>query len=110
MTFSDIDEIRQANRRIGQHWFDADSLHFFDSRIHNRPLIHGQYFISSEQYHVPPCGPSGVHGDNRDTRRGCAARLYTIRIAHPNGQVETVNEFQGYSTYKDAEIEATKLG
>ena len=74
-----IKEIKQANKEAGQHWFDADTMRFFNSRILS-PVIGGRYFVSSEKY------------DDG------SPRLYTIRIANDDGTIDTVGDFQGYET------------
>lgn len=85
-----IADIKAKNRQIGHHWFDADTLRFFDSKIYPR-LYHvteGAYFVTSER------GPDLV-------------RKYTVRFAKSSGKIETVGEFQQYATH-DGANEAAK--
>lgn len=82
----DVDEIAQANRRAGGHWFDADAKRFFRSRC-DGPVIGGRLFVSSEK------GP-----DER--------RLYTIRVALDDGSITDLDGFQRYGTRKAAETAA----
>lgn len=78
-----LNEFKRLNKEKGFHWFDADTMRFFNSRISNWDATTG-LFITSEQNH------------------GCP-RLYTIRLANFNtGKVETCGEFQQYKTLYDA--------
>lgn len=81
--FTHIGEIRYENERIGHHWFDAETLRFFGSRV--LPTVYGgRYFISSE--------------DTFD-RTG---RDYSVRIAHADGSIDTVGEHGAYATRAEA--------
>lgn len=81
-TFYTISEIKDANRAIGNYWFTKDSMRFFNSRV--LPVVYcGHYFISSEQDGTKP-------------------RFYTIRFAMSDGSIETVGDFQQYSTAGEA--------
>jgi hypothetical protein len=73
MTYQSIDQIKQANAAAGYHFFDADTLRFFRSRVSDR-LYGGKWFVTSE------CGPSEV-------------RAYTVRRAEDNGSIQTVEPF-----------------
>lgn len=79
------------------HWFDPSAIRFFRSRLpeHWSPLIGGRYFISSERHESP-------YGDSEP-------RLYTIREAMSDGSVETVGEFQAYTSRRQAERAASAL-
>jgi len=73
-----MQEIREANRKAGFHWFDADTLRFFRSRIGERVYqgAGGIYFVSSEQF---------VGSDGRGK-----PRAYTVRVFNPEtGDVST---------------------
>lgn len=82
-TYPSVGAIKQANRDAGQHFFDADTLRFFDSRI-GKTVIGNRYFITSEQFH----GSDGT----------VDARRYTVRIADNSGRIDTIGEFQEWST------------
>ncbi len=73
-----IADIRAANARAGLHFFDRDSMRFFDSRIaRGGPYCGpgGVYFITSEQFHGS---------------QGSAPRAFTVRSFDPaTGEVET---------------------
>ena len=71
--FQTIDQIRQANRANGHHWFSPDTMRFFDSRVSSK-LYGGRFFVTSE---VPPSG----------------VREYSVRMARDTGEIETVRFF-----------------
>lgn len=81
--FTNIGEIKEANRELGCHWFSADTMRFFGSQV--LPTVYGgRYFITKED----------------DFRR--EKKLYTVREAQPNGDIDTVGEFQAYTTRAEA--------
>lgn len=80
--FETVSQIKAANRAAGQHWFSPSTTAFFKSRVESG-VINGRYFVTSE------CGPDQV-------------RAFTIREADADGSINTVGEFQGYSTAKQA--------
>lgn len=81
--FTNIGEIKEANRELGGHWFNADTLRFFGSEV--LPTVYGgRYFITKE--------------DNFQRTK----KLYTVRQAQPNGDIDTVGEFQAYATRAEA--------
>lgn len=77
--FRTMADVKQRNAEIGHHFFDADTLRFFSSRIGGQ-LFGGRYFITSERY------------DQTTPRR------YTVRLVNPDGSIDTVGEFQQYAT------------
>ena len=88
-----IDQIKEANKARGFHWFDPDTLRFFKSRIGGTVYQGpgGVYFVTSER------GPSGV-------------RRYSVRQFHPStGGVDTVGDFQAYGSSASAGTVARKL-
>jgi hypothetical protein len=84
MPFKTVNDVKQANERLGHHWFSPETLRFFSSRI-GRTLYGGRYFITSEQY------------DHNAPRR------YSIREASPDGSVRTIGKFQQYATNREAQ-------
>lgn len=85
-----IEEIKQRNIDVGQHFFDDDSMRFFDSQIH--PDVFGDYFVTSESY--PDTG----------------LRRYTVRrMDWDSGIVWTVGIFLEHKTLRDAYEEAKRL-
>ena len=88
--YTHITEIRNANERLGHHFFEDGNLRFFRSRI-GSSVYGGRYFITSEQFDAN------------------SPRLYTIREAKPNGRIDTVGEFQQYASHAQATRAAKKL-
>lgn len=87
--FFTIDAIKQANRDAGQHYFDADTMRFFRSRV--MPHVYGgRIFVTSEQngYDHP--------------------RAWSVREAMPDGSIETIGEFQEYATGSQAKTAARR--
>ena len=80
--FNNVNEIIQANRNSGGHWFSEETMRFFKCRILDG-VFGGHYFVTSEK------GPSGV-------------RAYTVRHADSDGTISTVGGFQAYGTASDA--------
>lgn len=73
-----IGDIERVNSRGGYHFFDADTLRFFKSRIQPHVTAH-RYFITSEK-------------NDREPRRA------SIRCVMDNGSTETVGEFQQFAS------------
>jgi len=71
--YRSLDQIKRANAAAGYHFFDADTLRFFKSRV-SATLYGGRYFVTSER------GPSDV-------------RAYTVRRAEDDGSIQTVEPF-----------------
>lgn len=80
--FKTIAEVKAQNAASGGCWFDRGSMRFFGTRIHGG-IYKGRYFITSEQ---PPHGP----------------RMYSVREAKPDGDIDTVGEFCGYRSLESA--------
>jgi hypothetical protein len=88
MSFKTIADVKAANKRrakrIGRaYWFEGGAMRFFNTRIHD-DLYGGKYFITSERY------------DEK------VPYEYTIRKAFPDGEIDTVGEFQQYKHLDDA--------
>lgn len=86
--FDTLDAVRERNAETGKHWFDADTMGFFKTRIPSIPtatggLVAGRFFVTTEK---PP------HGD----------RFASIRCALDDGSVETVGELGEYTTPRAA--------
>lgn len=88
MTFKNMAEVKAANKAIGNHWFDADTMRFFDSRIESE-LINGRYFVSSEQFQDE------------------YPRFYNVRSVEDDGKINTVRDFEQF-TDKQTAIDAAK--
>lgn len=79
-------------RRNLPNFFSQGNNRFFNSR-YGSILFGGTYFITSEKYHSEP-------------------RLYTVRrvVQSESGDyIETVGDFQGYTTYAKASKIASAL-
>ncbi len=81
-------EVKQRNVSRGQHFFDADTMRFFNSRVSNI-LYGGRYFVTSER------------NDNYP-------RYYTVREALHDGTI-TTHEFQQYRSRSGAHARAKRL-
>ena len=91
-----IQEIREANKVAGQHYFDKDTMRFFRSRVakvtHSGPG--GIFFVTSEQFDAT------------------SPRLFTVRsFDTATGHCDTAPgcEFQEYKTGDGAHRRAKKL-
>jgi hypothetical protein len=82
-TLHDVDDVRRFNVETGHHFFDADALRFFRSRIGER-LYARRFFVTSER------GPDMV-------------RAYTVRLVEPDGSIADVGGFQAYHTHGAAQ-------
>lgn len=78
--FASVDDIERANHYAGQHYFEADTMRFFSSRVLSG-VAGGRYFVTSE-------------------RRGFDdyRRAYSVRVALDNGHVETVGDFLAFGS------------
>jgi hypothetical protein len=95
-----IAKIKQANKEAGQFFFSPDTMRFFRSRVLDF-VTYGDdqkvYFITSEKY---------VSSDYRVQGR----RLYTLRaFIVATGRVDTIGEFQAYTSSRAAKAAANKL-
>jgi hypothetical protein len=90
MCFYTINDIKRANHRLGHHWFEADTLRFFRSRI-LPGVIAGGFFITSEN----DCLGTG--------------RRYTVRLCREDGSIETVGQFQQFSRADSARRAVVRL-
>ena len=83
MTYDNLNAVMRANDEAGRHWFEADSMEFFKSRLESN-LIDGRYFITSEH------GPYGP-------------RAFSVRMADEDAHIQTVGDFMAYETLEAAE-------
>lgn len=81
--FSNIMQIKEANKKLGRHFFSDETMRFFGSKIVSDLLWH-KYFVTSD--------------DNFDR----TTKLFTIRVAGADGEVDTVGEFGEFETLADA--------
>jgi len=79
-----IADIKRNNKNAGYHFFDRDTMRFFNSRIETG-LYKDNTFITSEQFDYN------------------SPREYTIRRALEGGlKIETIGEFGQFETLEDA--------
>jgi hypothetical protein len=92
MALQTIKQIEEANRAIGQHWFSRESMRFFNTKIESPVFFTDRvsYFVSSEQ------DPEGVAWFGN--------RRFTIRIVHPDGNVDTWGDFGQFFNVEEARI------
>lgn len=87
--FRDIDELREANSRAWHHYFSADTMRLFRSRLPDAHIYGGRFFITSEQF-------EGSDGHREP-------RAYTVRTANLNGTIgAAVGGFQAWPTLANA--------
>lgn len=103
-----IDEIKHANSEAGRHFFEADTMRFFRSRVcpkvHNGPG--GVYFVTSEQF---------VSMSGHAERRTFSVRRFDPKTGDTHGGIvefagdpeETT--FQRYASARDAYAAAERL-
>lgn len=97
-----LSAIKARNRSAGYHFFDPDTMRFFHSRVSEPvyPMPDGSaLFITSERNY----GHS-LYGESYDY-----GRKYTIRVANPGGDTDTVGEFQQYPSLRSAHAAARRL-
>lgn len=83
MCYYTIRDIKAANAAAGHFFFEPATMRFFDSRI-CRKVLAGGFFVTSERFSAS------------------TARLYTVRLCLDNGHVETIGEFQQFSSADSA--------
>lgn len=92
-----MNSIRHRAKEAGSHWFDADSMRFFRSRVGSGGYVHEDgriFFVSSERF-VSSTGWS-------------PGRKYSVRVMTPDGNVDTVGEFQQYASRSGADAAARR--
>ena len=103
-TYRTIEDVKAANRAVGGHWFDADTMRFFHTRIESG-LIACDWQAASDNVAATPRKGRFITSERcheGDDRR------YTIREAQPDGSIETIGRFQQYSTRDEARAEVLK--
>jgi hypothetical protein len=91
-TYNTTGEMAEDNRLIGHSWFGKDNMRAFGCRV-LETVYGGHYFVSSEQH--KSYYPSYF----------CEPRKYTVRSCF-NGKIDTVGEFQAYSSARQAQAAA----
>ena len=83
MTFDSISDIKKLNTLKGYHFFERDTMRFFDSSIETG-VLYGRFFVTREK-----------NFDGTEYR-------FTIREAKDDGTIQTIGEFQQFETKEDA--------
>lgn len=99
-----LEDIRRRNAALGHHWFSADTMRFFSSRVQERIYVAKDgraFFVTSER-------SGGCNPGSYDIRYTVPRRLYTVRVANLDGSIDTVGEFQQYTTGRQAHAAARK--
>lgn len=89
--FNTVNDIKQLAADTGNHFFDRDTMRFFNSRVLRR-VYFGQFFVTSERDDTP-----GGAWDGQ--------RRYTLRCArYDDGEltIGTVGYFGDYATAAEA--------
>lgn len=83
-----IADVKKLAEKRHSHFFDADTMRFFQSRPSEEAYKFGDkiYFITSEK------GPSGI-------------RKFTTRYIKEDGDIDTLGQFQAYGSLLDARRE-----
>jgi len=97
--FKFVSEIKEANRKSGRYFFEADTMRFFRSKVATYYVWDGRYFITSEQ---------NVWFDEHHQRHA-EPRRFSIREAHDDGDIDTVGEFQAWATLAQARQAVNRL-
>lgn len=87
-----IDEVKERASKAGSHWFDADTMRCFSSRVSDLSWkVNNQdiYFISSE-------------ADRHPIKHSGSKRAYTIRKCSIDGDIDTISDFQEFATLYQA--------
>lgn len=99
--------VRELHAFGGGHFFDADTMRFFGSRVLSG-LRAGRYFVTSERN--PERRHAGRHAAYRYPRRYTVRRVTRRDIVHTTPpaytvhtvDIDTVGDFQGYATARQA--------
>lgn len=91
--FENIDQIKEAHESRGGYWFTPGAMRFFSSRL-GKTVYGGRFFISSEQ------APRSFDGKP-------SPRLYTVRVAHDDGTICTIDGF--YDRTREQALRDVKL-
>jgi len=93
-----VDEVKARAEKRHSHFFDADTMRFFSSRISELCYMVNQdiYFITSE-------------ADRGRIKHQGSKRAFTLRKIDQLGNITTVSKFQEYTTRHQALKALSKL-
>ena len=80
--FHSVSEMKRANADAGFHYFDRDTMRFFESKVESPPIA-GRLLITSEK---------GPHGP----------RMFSVVGVADDGGTERMSEFQEFSSKEEA--------
>ncbi len=85
----DISGIKDAVKRAGSHFFDADAMRFFGSRVDSATYAgpDGWYFVTSEKR------------PHSDDARGYTVRRLSVRTDEKGAQRLSIDELEGFQFY-----------
>lgn len=94
--YSNIREIKLANKRVGGNWFEPETMSFFASKVNDK-VYHGKFFITSEQFEAT---------DYAKERFGWTdgPRKFSVRMCRPDGRIITIGEHMKFNTLQEAEM------
>lgn len=86
-----LNEVKIRAEEAHSHFFDADTMRFFSSRVSELCWNKGMdiYFITSE-------------ADKSSFKHSGSIRAFTIRKCSIDGNIDTIGKFQEYSTLNEA--------
>lgn len=90
--------IRSRNAIRGHHFFEPGTMRFFRSRAASYGYLAADgkvYFVTSEQF---------TGSDGR-----ASPRRYSVCVQNPDGDIDTVGEFQAYGSRSGADAKAFSL-
>lgn len=96
-------ELKRLASSSGSHFFDADTMRAFRSRLHDvLPGVDGWYFITSEK-HVSYTSYASINEPRQYT-----IRRLRINTAGTDLSIDTIGEFQEYPTLGRARTAAKR--
>jgi len=104
--YNSIADIKRANRTLSHsngraYWFEPGTMSFFGTQLHDK-VYFGQYFITSEQYLASDYGKTYLGFTD-------GPRMYSVRVCHADGSIDTIGEHMGYKSLEEAEQSLRKL-
>lgn len=91
-----ITEVMARAEKAHSHFFDKDTMRFFQSRASETCYIKGTdiYFITSEK--------QKSHWSEFDQKVYHFPRLFTVRKCDKDGDIDTIGDFQAYDSLRAA--------
>jgi len=75
-----MNQLERYNGNRNYYFFSPDTMRFFSSRIQTLPPYKGRVFVTSERSNWN------------------SPRLYSVRVIQPSGNIETIGDFQGFTS------------